>query len=527
MRTPEPARRTARRLLAAAVILLVLPGCRVPGQSPSPTPSTPGSTPRPFTVMSTDPIRVTDPAAMTDPSSAVLALNVFQRLMTADPAAAGTQAGRRAGLPVHLGDDLHLHAERGAALPQRPSADLGDVKFSIERSTRLNVAGSSASLLSSLRKIETPDDLTVRFLLSRPDTQFGWALASPAASIVDEEVYDADRVQEPEDPIIGSGPFQVTSFSPDQVQLTRYANYVGRTAGRLQDLVYRRVADSASIEDAMTKGTVDVVWRGLDAAAVTRLSQQVEQSPDKQTVSGFSRDGARRQTRPAAEVVADVARCAATRRCGRRSRRPCRGIAPRTPWCPAMCPGTSASFPLGGKVTPKVTWKNRINLTLGYDPTTPNGQDIAIQIRTRLENTGGLSVKLVPDPNADLVLLDRKAWTATALAWLQPYLDAPLATSAASVNATETQFRGTTDGAAADQLLAELQKQAAVDLVLLPMSQSDEKVYIRAGAEMSRGVVRTGLAARVLGPRQWLSWPRRPPGPGSGWDPSGSGSGSR
>ena len=148
-------------------------------------------------------------------------------------------------------------------------------------------------------------------------------------------------------------------------------------------------------------------------------------------------------------------------------------------------PGHAASFPLGGKVTPKVTWKNRINLTLGYDPTTPNGQDVAIQIRTRLENTGGLSVKLVPDPNADLVLLDRKAWTATALAWLQPYLDAPLATSAASVNATETQFRGTTEGAAADQLLAELQQQTAADLVLLPMSQSDEKVYVRAGAEMS------------------------------------------
>ena len=148
-------------------------------------------------------------------------------------------------------------------------------------------------------------------------------------------------------------------------------------------------------------------------------------------------------------------------------------------------PGHAASFPLGGKVTPKVTWKNRINLTLGYDPSTPNGQDIAIQIRTRLENTGGLSVKLVPDPNADLVLLDRKAWTATALAWLQPYLDAPLATSAESVSAIETQFRGTTEGAAADQLLAELQKQTAVDLVLLPISQSDETVYVRAGAEMS------------------------------------------
>jgi peptide/nickel transport system substrate-binding protein len=70
---------------------------------------------------------------------------------------------------------------------------------------------------------------------------------------------------------------------------------------------------------------------------------------------------------------------------------------------------------------------------------------------------------------------------------MQPYLDAPLASSATSVNTIETQFRGTTEGAAADQLLAQLQKKAAEDLVLLPMSQSDEKVYIRAGAELAEG----------------------------------------
>ena len=69
------------------------------------------------------------------------------------------------------------------------------MKFSIERAARLNVPGSSAVSLSSFRRIQTPDQKTVRFVLSRPDTQFGWALASPAASIVDEEIYDADRVQ--------------------------------------------------------------------------------------------------------------------------------------------------------------------------------------------------------------------------------------------------------------------------------------------------------------------------------------------
>ena len=74
----------ARRLLVGVAVLLLLSACRTPGERPAPTP-TASSTPRPFTVMSTDQIRVTDPAAITDAASTVLALNVFQRLMTADP----------------------------------------------------------------------------------------------------------------------------------------------------------------------------------------------------------------------------------------------------------------------------------------------------------------------------------------------------------------------------------------------------------------------------------------------------------
>ena len=156
-----------------------------------------------------------------------------------------------------------------------------DVKFSIERATRLDVAGSSASLLSSLRRIETPDDLTVRFVLSRVDTQFGWALASPAASIVDEEVYDADEVREPDEPDHRLGPVRGGRLQPGSCSsCSRFATYVGRTpAPAATSWSTGRCADSASIEDAMTKGTVDVVWRGLNAAAVTRLSRQVAAEP--------------------------------------------------------------------------------------------------------------------------------------------------------------------------------------------------------------------------------------------------------
>jgi peptide/nickel transport system substrate-binding protein len=103
-----------------------------------------------------------------------------------------------------------------------------------------------------------------------------------------------------------------------------------------------------------------------------------------------------------------------------------------------------------------------------------------------LENSGGLSVQLRPDaPVADLWLLDRKAWTSTGLAWLQPYIDAPLPTAATTIQTIVTEYRKTTDGEAAAQLLGSLQKQAAVDNVLVPMSQSDEYLFTRAGVDVS------------------------------------------
>jgi peptide/nickel transport system substrate-binding protein len=469
-------------LLAVVALALLLAGCRLTGDSPAPTPSG-SATPRPFTVMSTDQVRVTDPAAMTDSASAVLALNAFQRLMTADP-------GQSVLKPDAARDCIFTAATTyTCTLNEKEFFHNGhpltssDVKFSIERAARLNVAGSSAPLLSSLRRIETPDPVTVRFLLSQVDTQFGWALASPAASIVDEEVYDADRVRSPEDPIVGSGPFRVARFEQNQIAFERYPDYVGRNRPSIDALVYRSVADSATVEDAMNKGLVDVVWRGLDEAAVTRLSQQAANA-DSVTTSGF-RQKVLTGTRVLQLEWAPRSRSRANKPLRAAIALALQGDRTSDSVVPGGVPGHVATFPLGGKTNPKVTWKNRIKLTLGYDSTAPNAQDIATQIRTRLEDTGGLSVQLRPDEPADLTVVDRKAWTATALAWLQPYVEAPLPGSAATAATDQTQFRGTTDDATALRLLGDLQKQAAADLVVLPLTQSDEYVYVRSSADIS------------------------------------------
>jgi peptide/nickel transport system substrate-binding protein len=502
MRSSERRYRPLALLVALAV--LVLGGCT--GAKPDPAPTTPGATPRAFTVMSTDRVTVTDPAAATDQASTMFALNVFQRLMTSAPgdgARPKPDAARDCGFiesPTIYTCTLQKDLTFAGGDPLTSS----DVKFSIERALRLDIPGSSTSLLSSLRRIDTPDDVTVRFLLSRVDTQFVWALASPAASIVDEQQYDADEVRSPDEPAVGSGPFVVTSFD-DQggkgstIAFDRFPEYHGFTPAAIAGLTYRSVADSATIEDAMQKGQVDVVWRGLNTAAVTRLSQQVGASPAKTTASGFSE-----RVLPGVRVVQLQWSPSSPARRDRGLRTAIalalQGDRTSDSVIPSGIPGQAASVPLGGKVTPKVTWKSRINLTLAYDPTAPNAADLADTVRNRLEDTGGLSVRLAPgSTTADLVLVDRKAWTPTALSWLQPYVDDLLPTSRETVTATTNAYRASTDEAGSLRLLGTLQRQAASDLVLLPISQSDETVWVRAGADINGGSYGPGWQLGLFG----------------------------
>jgi peptide/nickel transport system substrate-binding protein len=506
MSSAESRRRRLWRLVGPApvtvlvLLLLAVTGCGVDTPAPRPEPSTSTPPARLFTVVSTDPIGPVDPAAVTESSSMLVPINVFQRLMSADPgdallrpdAARDCLYTAATVYTCTLNDELFFH--NGKELTSR------DVKFSIERARRLAVPGSSAVLLSSIRRIDTPDPKTVQFVLSRYDNQIGWALAAPAASLVDSETY-ANSVRRAGQPIVGSGPFSVTSASATTLALKRFEKYKGRTPAQSETVTYRTLPDSASIEDAMAKGTVDVAWRGLSGAALTRFSRQIENNPTKATDYGYTLEGLTgtrirmlqlsqaaidRLERPVRQAIATALQ----------------GDRTLDSIVPGGVTGHVSAFPLGGKAVPKITWAAPIPLSLGYDTTIPEGQDQANQIGTRLEATGGFRVQVRPGAvNTDLTLVDRKAWTATGLAWLQPYLTNPLPQTAALVDTLERRYTSVTSEPEAMRVLGALQRQAAIDLVLLPLTQSDEYIVARQGVVVPVGSFGPGWQLGLFGMR--------------------------
>lgn len=472
-----------RSLLGALAVGVLLAGCTQPSPpEPTPTP-TPTATPRMFTVTTTERATSHDPAAAVTSADAVVALNVFSRLMVVHPAHADLK-------PDLATDCLYTSATTyECELPAELTFHNGhpltasDVKFSIERAFRLNVGGSSIQLFDSLERVEVANERTVRFVLKYADTQFGYALATPAAGIVDEEIYDPDAIRPPEAPVVGSGPYELVTTAPDHLVFQRFARYKGALTGEIDRIRLAYAPDSAAAEAAINEGDTDVVWRSLTAAAQDRVARSMAGN-DGRTGSGFTRvplDGVRVQ-RLLVNPASPHRENAAIRGAVAASLQGDRTLASIVPY---GIPEHVPAFAAGGTAeVPPVTGQ-RVTLTLGYSAAAPGQRDLASLLRDRIEERAGMSVRLVADgAESDLVLTDRQAWVNTAFGWLQPYVEDTLPGSRAKVDELLTQARTTNDQPTRRALLAEIQQQAAVDLTVLPISQGAETLLLGPGVTL-------------------------------------------
>ncbi len=448
----------------------------------APAPSTPApSVSRPFTVLTTEQPTTYDPAAATTGADALVALNAFSRLMVVHPAKAELKPDLATDCLYTSPTVYQCELPKGLTFSNGHPLTASDVKFSIERAFRLGVARGSSRLLDSLQRVEAVDDVTVRFTLSFADTQFGYALAAPAASIVDEELYDPDAVRPNAAEPVGSGPFRLVTRSDEALVFEKFENHRGAHGGQLARVRVLFVADSAAAEKAMGEASVDVVWRSLSPAALQRLRAEASADPDRRTKGGFTRVDVPpiRVHRLMWEPSSPHRENAALRNLVALALQADRTLGSLVP---STATGGVDTFGVGGQPGLPTLGGQRVRLTLGYSAKAPGEADLARLIRDRLETAGGLSVQLLPDTGlADLVLSDRTVAVNTTLGWLQDYLASPLATSAGLLTDAVRRARETDDPALRAQLLATVQRQAGYDLTVVPISQSEETLYLGKG----------------------------------------------
>lgn len=473
-------------VLTACCVALGLGGCI---RTPEPLPSAPRTTSpvRPFTVLTAQHATGADPAGVRNDSDAMVALDLFQRLMLVQPS---TQL-----LKPDLAKECLFTAERvfECTLPKDVTFSSGhsltssDVRFSIMRALRL--APQQMSLLGALRSIETPDPWTVRFRLKYPDNQFGYGLAVPASSIVDEEAYDPDELRPADRMPMGSGPYQLEAWDNQGLTIVKFPRYRG-PLGTDMNRIRITWADSAEAEEALVAGQAEIVWRTLSPAAIDRLHGRMREAQEEGGQAGFFRWGLPRVSlqrlvwlpRSAHRANAALRRAVAL---ALQEDRTASSI------LPGMIEGSTDAFALGGD--PKLpTLPRGIALTMRFTNTSPAMEDLARHVRDELEQRLGIAVQLVTEAErADLELRDSAPLVNTAIGWLQDYLKNPLPGSAGKLAELEERFRSSSRAEVQLPALSEIQKQAAVDATVVPIAEVDGVLFLRN---------RVDLVGEALGP---------------------------
>lgn len=455
----------------AAILLSACEG------EPTPTLPTPTPEPRPFTVATTSLVTQPDPAFGVTAADQEFSVNVFQRLMTVPH---GEQV-----LKPDLATDCLFEAELiyECGLPVDAKFADGrpltaeDVKFSIERAMARDDSDSARSFWGSLSRVEVVDPLTVRFVLRRPDTEIGFALASPSAAIVQRTAYSSDTALTDPAQAMGSGPFMVDAASEDQLSLIRNPHYQGPHAARLDEVLLVGYPDSASVEEAMQAGDVDAVWRALSSTAHTRLGDQVANNGST-TDSGFTRTTLaggrvlRLLWNPESAHYADAELRAVVRDLLQDERTLDSIVPPRIP-------GYRSSFAQGGSPEVTVSWSGHRVLRLGIDPRLPDALELEAVLTTRLETTSALRVELASTSEAaDLYLDDTPAVTDTVMGWLQPYLDRPTAHSAVALSLLRAHYGAHPDDTVRHAVVATMQEFAVDDATVIPVRHTDSWLYV-------------------------------------------------
>ncbi len=499
-----------RRLVGLVLALaggLLVSACTQQAAPPAPRPevpvphetNTPTPTPLPnrdFTVGTTDVISTVDPAAMTDGGSETIAFTVYQRLMT-------TPAGSDLLKPDAARDCIFEQAtvytctlREGLRFHSGKPVTSTEVKYSIDRARTLGVPGSSAAQLASIDTIQTPDEQTVRFVLSYADSDIGYALASPAASIIDPQVFAADAIAEPGTAPAGSGPYRYVTSGEGIWTFARHETYQGYSSANIVRVVLREYPASADLEQAMAAGDVDVAWRGLDQAAVIRQRQAADrdsspsQEPPPSPFRSVEASGARvirLQWNPASPQVGDATTRAFVSEAvaGRRT---------LTSIMPTRITGSQQGlYTAGGRPQLEAPANPPVALVLGYDPRMPDGAEIAWQLERSLDDTGFAEASVQPGiEGADLWIVDTRAPTWTPRAWLQAYTQVADSPHASEVAGILTGGLTSSDAPTREAATRTLQAYAAEDAYVTPLTQSNEYVFVRDGYRVDLGRMGTG-----------------------------------
>ncbi|HAN23586.1 MAG: peptide ABC transporter substrate-binding protein [Microbacterium sp.] len=271
--TLSPRTRGRLGLVVAAVgaSALLLAGCS--GSSSS---SSSGSS-EPLLIGTTDKITSIDPAGSYDNGSFAVMNQVYPFLLNSKYGTSEVTPDIATSAEYTSPTEYTVKLKPGLKFANGHDLTSSDVKFSFDRQVAINDPNGPASLLGNLDSVATPDDTTVVFTLKAPNDQtWPQILSSPAAPIVDEQVFSATAVT-PDDTIVAgnafAGQYTIDSYKKNElIDYKPYAGYQGELGAAANGgVTVKYYADSSNLKLDVSNNAIDVAFRSLTATDIADL----------------------------------------------------------------------------------------------------------------------------------------------------------------------------------------------------------------------------------------------------------------
>ena len=233
-----------------------------------------------ITIGTTDKITSLDPAGSYDNGSYAVQIQVFPFLYAQDYNTSELSPDIAAddGTWNDDGTEFTVKLKDGLKFANGNDLTASDVKFSYDRIKKINDPNGPSSLLANVESVEAPDDTTVVFKDSVPfDVTLKQVMSSPAGPIVDEEVFDADKLTDA-DTIVSkkafAGPYTLTAFKINEsAAYAKNDSYKGLTPAKNSVVQVKYFADASNLKMAVQQGQVDVAYGSLSPTDIEDLSK--------------------------------------------------------------------------------------------------------------------------------------------------------------------------------------------------------------------------------------------------------------
>ncbi|WP_328924854.1 ABC transporter substrate-binding protein [Streptomyces sp. NBC_00190] len=221
-----------------------------------------------------DKVKSTDPASGYDPGSWLLFNNVFQSLLSF-PKGGTTPEPDAAQACNFEGGDSKVYKctlRAGLKFSNGHSLTSKDVKYSFERTLKINDENGPAVMLASIAGIDAPDDKTVVFRLKTSDATFPSKIASGAGAIVDHAEYPADKLRT-DNKAVGSGVYKLDAFNDKSASFSVNDSYTGKAKAKNTGVTLKFFnGDQTALKTVLESGDVDFAFRGLAAKDIAALA---------------------------------------------------------------------------------------------------------------------------------------------------------------------------------------------------------------------------------------------------------------